>query len=156
LSLVKQITEMFCYFRNLNASTKLKLLHSFRSSLYGAELWDLTRCEFQSITAAWRKALKRVWSLPSQTHYNILYSLYDEWPVEEAIIRISVLFGIRCESSVVRRVSGFGFEYGLINSVLGRNILFGCQKYVIEVVDYFVYGTYLFSWWLISKSCMLI
>ena len=60
LSLVKQINEMLCYFRNLDMSTKLKLLHSICSSLYGAEFWDLSRCDFDCNTVAWRKALKRV------------------------------------------------------------------------------------------------
>jgi len=67
LSVVRQINEIICYFRNMNSSTKLKLLYSFCSSLYGAELWDLSNCDFECITVAWRKALKRVWSLPWRT-----------------------------------------------------------------------------------------
>jgi hypothetical protein len=85
LSLVKQINEMLCWFRNLDVSTKLKLLYSFCSSLYGAALWDLSCCEFDCITVVWRKALKRVWSLLWRTHCNILYSLCNKWRIEEEI-----------------------------------------------------------------------
>ena len=145
LSLVKQINEMLCWFRNLDVSTKLKLLYSFCSSLYGAELWDLSHCDYDCITVAWRKALKRVWSLPWRTHSNILYSLCNKWPIEEEIYRRSLLFGLRCinsESSVVRYVSRFGIKYGLMHSVLGRNILFGCQRYGIKVLDYLGMGQF--------------
>ena len=78
LSLVEQINEMLCYFRILGASTKLNLLYSFCSSLYGAELWDLSNSDFECICVAWRKALKRVYSLPWRTHSNVLYSLCNK------------------------------------------------------------------------------
>ena len=64
LSLVTQINEMICYFINWDASTKLELLYPFCCSLFGAELCDLSRCGFECFTFAWRKAVKRVWSLP--------------------------------------------------------------------------------------------
>ena len=111
----------------MDVSTKLKLLYSFCSSLYGAELCDLSHCDFDCITVAWRKALKRVCSLPWRTHSNILYSLCNKWPIEQEIYRRSLLSGIRCmnsESSVVRYVSRFVDKYGLMHSVMGRNILF--------------------------------
>ena len=127
---------------------------SFCSSLYGAELWDLSRCDFDCITVAWRKALKRVWSLPWRTHSNILYSLCNKWPIGEEIYRRALLFGIRCinsetrcinsETSVVRYVSSFGIKYGMMHSVLGRNILSGCQRYGIKVLDYFCMGQFSF------------
>ena len=78
--------------------------------------------------------------LPWRTHFNILYSLWNKWPIEEKICIRSLLFGLRCitsESSVVRYVSRFGIKYGLMHSVLGRNILFGCQRCGIKVLDYF-------------------
>jgi len=51
------------------------------------------------------------------------------------------LFGIRCitsESSVIRYVSRI--KYGLMHCVLGRDILFGCQRYGIKVIDYLNMG----------------
>ena len=145
--LVKQIYEVICYFRNLNASTKLKLLYSFCSSLYGAELWDLSSCNFECINVAWRKALKRVSSLPWRTHSHILYSLCNKWPMEEELYTRSLLFGLRritSKPSVVRYVSRFGIKYGLMHSVLGKIILFGCQRYGIKVLDYFNMGNFSF------------
>ena len=143
LSLVKQINEMLCYFRNLGASTKLNLLYSFCSSLYGAELWDLSNSDFECICVAWRKALKRVYSLPWRTHSNVLYSLCNKWRVEDEIYRITLLFGLRCinsQSSVIQFVSRFSINYGLMHSILGRNILVGCQRYGLKVCDFLTMG----------------
>ena len=162
VSLVKKINEVICYFGNLNAPTKLKLLYSFCSSLYGAELWDLSSCDFECINVAWRKALKRIWRLPWQTHTDILYSVCNKWPMEEELYRRSLLFGLRCidsESSVVRYVSRFGIKYGLMHSVLGKNVLFGCQRYGIKVVDYFYMGLSSFrgsSFWKLRTNCTAI
>jgi len=133
---------------NLNVSPKLKLLCLFCNSLgLGVELWYLSRCDFDCINVVWRKALKRVWSLPWRTHSSIPYSLCNT-PYEEYIYRRSLLCGKRCitsESSVVRYVSRFGIKYGLMHSVslldkwvnlLGENILFRCQRYGIKVIHY--------------------
>ena len=90
--------------------------------------------------------LKRIWSLPWRIHSNILYALYalcNKWRIEDEIYRRSLLFGLRCvssDSSIVRFVSRFGIKYGLMNSVLGRNILFGCEKYGLKVCDYLSMG----------------
>ena len=143
LSLVKQVNEVLCYFRNLGASTKLNLLYSFCSSLYGAELWDLSNSDSESICVAWRKALKRIYSLPCRTHSNVLYSLRNIWRIEDEIFRRTLLFGLRCinsQSSVVRFVSRFSIKYGLMHSILGRNILVGCQRYGMKVCDFLTMG----------------
>jgi hypothetical protein len=66
--------------------------------------------------------------------------------VEDEIYR-SLLFGLRCinsDSSVVRFVSRFGIEYGLTNSVLGRNVLFGREIYDLKVCDFLVMGQFFF------------
>jgi len=148
LSLVKQINEMLCYFRNLGVSTKLNLLYSYCSSLYGTELWDLSNSDFECICIAWRKALKRVYSLPWRTHSNILYSLCNKWRIEDEIYRRTLLFGLRCinsESLLVRFVSRYSINYGLMHSILGRNILVGCQRYGLKVCDFLTMSPFFFK-----------
>jgi hypothetical protein len=143
LSFVKQINEMLFYFRNVGTSTKLNLLYSFCSSLYGAELWDLSNSDFECVCVAWSKALKRVYSLPSRTHSNFLYSLCKKWRTEDEMYRRTLLFGLRCvnsQSSVVRFFSLYSVNYGLMHSILGRNILVGCQRYGLKVCDFLSMG----------------
>ena len=66
--------------------------------------------------------------------------------VEDEIYR-SLLFGLRCinsDSSVVRFVSRLGIEYGLTNSVLGRNVLFGREIYDLKCVIFWLWVNFSF------------
>jgi len=72
-----------------------------------------------------------------------LYSLCNKWPIEDEIYRRTLLFGLRCinsQSSVVRFVSRFSINYGLMHSILGRNVLVGCQRYGLKVCDFLSMG----------------
>ena len=100
---------------------------------------DLSNSAFDCICAAWRKALKRVHSLPWRTHFNVLYSSCNKWRVEDEIYRRTLLIGLRCihsQSSVVQIVSRFSINYGLMHSSLGRNILVGCQRCGLKVCNF--------------------
>ena len=50
---------MLYYFRNLDESAKLKLLYSFCGSLYGAVIWDLFRCDFDSLLCGMKPKAKK-------------------------------------------------------------------------------------------------
>jgi hypothetical protein len=121
---------------------QLNLLYSIRSVVVNTEqswLWDLSISDFECVCVAWRKAsLKRVYSLPWQTHSNVLYSLCNKWRTEDEIYRRTLLFGLRCTnspSSVVQFFSRFSLSYGLMYSILVMNIglLVGCQRYALIV-----------------------
>jgi hypothetical protein len=62
------ISEIWVHQVNLN------LLYSFCNNLYGAEFWDLSNSDFECVCVAWRKALKRVYSLLWRTHSNVMIS----------------------------------------------------------------------------------
>jgi len=74
---------MLCYFRNMDASTKVKLLYSFCSSLYGAELWDLSILKVLKLRGV---KLRSKFGVLWRTHSNIVHSLFDNWP-EQLIMR---------------------------------------------------------------------
>jgi len=61
--MVAQINTVLCYFGNLSAPTKLKLMNSYctGSSFYGCDLWDLTNGCTNNICVTWRKRIRRVW-----------------------------------------------------------------------------------------------
>jgi hypothetical protein len=71
-SMVGQINNVLCYFNRLGVVTKLRLLEAYCSSLYGCELWDLCHDGIDDICTMWRKGLRSVWSLPSNTHCALL------------------------------------------------------------------------------------
>jgi len=97
--LVRQANDVICYFAKLSPVHKLGLMYSYCSSLYGAELWNLNSPELAAIGVSWRKALKRVWNLPLDTHSHVLYSLCGRWPIEDEVRRRSMRFITSCLSS---------------------------------------------------------
>jgi hypothetical protein len=66
-SLMSRLNNVLCYFRNLSSPVKLRLSQAYCSSLYGCELWNLHNGNITDICIAWRKGLRRVWSLPPNT-----------------------------------------------------------------------------------------
>ena len=73
-----QINNVLCYFSQVGAVPKLKLLKSYCSSLYGCKLWNLFHAAAVSdVCVACRKDLRRVWSLPYDTHTAVLAPLCD-------------------------------------------------------------------------------
>jgi hypothetical protein len=86
-TLVSQVNDVLCYFGNLGVLTKLNLLFAYCSSLYGSELWDLQNTNIESLCISWRKALRRVWQLPNQTHCDLLYRICNCWPLEDEMYR---------------------------------------------------------------------
>jgi len=67
------------------------LVYAYCSSLNGCELWDLWNKNIDKVCVAWRKALRRVWNLPFNTHCNILFELSNALPVYD-VMQTSVIF----------------------------------------------------------------
>ena len=68
---------VLCYFNQVCAVLKLKLLKSYCGSLYRCELWNLFYAVISDVCIAWRKGLHRVWSLPYNTRTALLAPLSD-------------------------------------------------------------------------------
>ena len=67
-SLCGQINNVLCYFGKRDPITKLRLMRSYCSSLYGSVLWDLSNPCVEDVCVVWRKGLRRVWNIPHHTH----------------------------------------------------------------------------------------
>ena len=65
--LIGQINNIICTFRNVNCLTKTKLVKSYCTSFYGAEIWDLSHRDIESLCITWRKGIRRVYQLPNTT-----------------------------------------------------------------------------------------
>ena len=75
------LTYVICYFSNRNSVVKQSPLNAYCSSLYGCELWDLSHPGVQNVCAAWKGGLRRIWSLPYDSHSNLLPLLSDSLPI---------------------------------------------------------------------------
>lgn len=134
---------MYIYYRWWSLSfvpniTKVSLLYSYCSSLYGCELWDLSCPQLSAIGVSWRKALKRLWQLPLGTHAHILYALCGKWSIEHEICRRSLHFALSCiysGCSVIRDVMKFILMCRPAQSVICRNLLFLCNSYNLSMSE---------------------
>ena len=70
-----------------------KLFTSYCCSMYGVSLCDLTAVSFQTLCVAWRKAIRRVFHLPSRTHNVIVNLITGNLPVNISVeCRITKLY----------------------------------------------------------------
>jgi hypothetical protein len=130
--LIGQINDVLCYFGKLSPILKTDLLYSYCSSLYGCEIWDLNSPQLAAIGVTWRKALKRVWQLPYNTHSNVLYSLCGKWSIDDEIYRRNFRFVLSCinsSCSIVNEVSRMCLLTRPAQSIVGKNVLSFFERY---------------------------
>jgi hypothetical protein len=125
-SLIGQINKILCIFSNVNSCTKTKLVKSYCTSFYGAEIWDLSNKEIESINTAWRKGIRRIWQVPYTTHSALIPGLCDTIPLVDLFYKRMLNFVYRClqsESPIVNFIVRHGISFGVTDSIIGRNVL---------------------------------
>ena len=124
-SLIGQVNRIICTFRNANCSTKIKLVKSYCTNFYGAEIWDLSHRDMESIGMAWRKGIRRIWQLPYTTDSVLIPGLCDTLPLIDLFYKRMLNFIYKClnsQSSLVNFVTRHGIFVGQKDSALGRNV----------------------------------
>ena len=56
-------------------------------SLYGCQLWDVSHRYTNNFFVSWRKAIRRMFKLPSRTHSCLLHLIINDLPVDLRIIK---------------------------------------------------------------------
>jgi len=81
-NLIGQINRFLYNFRKViqTCQTKTRLVKTYCTSFYGAELWDLSRSNIESICIAWQKGIRRIWQLPTK-HSVLIPVLSDTLPL---------------------------------------------------------------------------
>ena len=80
----------------------------FASDFYGSIIWNLSHNSIDDICVAWRKGLRRILSLPYNTHSRLISPVCDFLPVREELICRCASFIMKCLNScnsVVHSVS---------------------------------------------------
>ena len=67
-------------FDSCNTSTKNKLYHQYCSSMYGSQLWLLSKSE--KMCSKWRKYHRIVLGLDNTTHCDLLPLIADNMPLD--------------------------------------------------------------------------
>ena len=133
--MVGQINNVICYFNNFDSLSKLKLVVAYCTSHYGCEIWDLWSASIENYCVAWRKGIRRILGLPSDSHSLLLPVLSNVAPVMDDVCFRSFGFVSKCLSSdcsVMRFDTSHGVLSGMA-SVISRNVLFCRIRYVFIV-----------------------
>ena len=80
----------------------------------------------------WRKGLRRVWSVPMDTHCDMLAPMCNFISIFDELCRRNCNFINRClisDSFLVRSVAVHGIYFGRMSSPLGRNVQFCCERF---------------------------
>jgi len=88
--------------------------------------------------AIWRKGLRRVWSLPQNTHSALLPPLYGLLPlIDELDCRCATFINccLYSDCEVVSFAAHYGVYYSRMLSPIGRNSLFCCSRFNVSVFD---------------------
>jgi len=124
--------------------TKHKLFRTYCSSMYGCQLWSLDDSSVNDLCTAWRKGLRRISSVPYNTHGNILYGLSGDLPIYDEICKRSLHFIATCLHCscdlIVFFVACHGITCARGTSLFGRNITTCSARYNFTVSD-FLLGT---------------
>lgn len=119
----------------LNSEVKTSLFQKYCTSLYSSYFCDFTSKDFDKISVAWRKAIRRTLKVSNLTHCALLPVISGIWPVEGIIHKRFVNFylnGAKHDNSVVN----FMFKCSALckrNTRIGANLIHICRKYEIDM-----------------------
>lgn len=140
-TLISQINSILCNFRNVDCSTKIRLVKAFCTSFYGCELWNMSNNSIENICTAWRCGIRQVWRLPNTTHSTFLPGLCKTIPLHDLFYKRMLKFVYRCinsQSLIVNFIVRHSILFGRMNSTLGRNVLSCSQRYhtsIYNIID---------------------
>ena len=142
-SFIGQANNVICYFNKLSADVKQRLFNSYCTSFFGCELWRLDHPVIGCISVAWRRAIRRIWSLPHTAHCNLLPLICDSLNVHDEFYKRFVKFVRRClnhDSPLIRNVVSHGIFFSRASSQVGYNAALCVYRFPLSVYDLFIRG----------------
>ena len=137
-SFTGQVNSVLCYFGKLSSATKLHLFNSHCTSFFGCELWNLNNCCIESVSIAWRKALRRIWALPAMTHGYLLPTISNCLPIYDMICLRSMSFLVSClNHAFIHNFANYAIFYGGMDSPQGRNFLLCAERFELNTANLF-------------------
>ena len=65
-----------------NMLHKIEFFTTFCIDAYGCQLRNFESTEVHNVYVAWRKAVRKLWRLPYNTHCNLLHTINNSLPIE--------------------------------------------------------------------------
>ena len=128
-----KVNTFLAYFSDLRCGVKNTLFKQYCTSFYGFHICGFYTTEIDKLYVAWRKALRKVWGLPSMTHNRLLPHITDSLPVNVMLAKRYIkhfMSGYVNKNTTVRSV----FRSALYNvSRLGNNIRQICYDFNVDL-----------------------
>lgn len=137
---IGQANNVLCYFAKLTSNVKSRLFFTYCNSFFGSELWRLDNACMDDICTAWRRGIRRIWSLPYNAHSRYLPLLSNCLPIYDQFCDRFLNFVRRClsdsSSQLVRTITSHGLLFSRANSPIGYNFIYCMRRYCFNFIDF--------------------
>ena len=132
----KSVHGFMARFSTCNFITKNRLYHQYCQSMYGSQLWLITSPSVKKMYTQWRINHRRVMSVPSRTHCDLLPLIANNMSIETRLDCKYIAFYKSIATSTNRIVKHIAISrLGKYASTMGRNMMHLMHKYNICVDD---------------------
>ena len=124
--------ELLSDFKVLSRDMKSNLFATYCLDAYGSQLWPFYNKLCDVYYCAWRKIIRKLWSLPFKTHCRFLHVINDSLPIDIILEKRCLKFIWSCINSsnqTVKSLSLSNIKCGY--SVFGENYRYLSYKYDI-------------------------
>ena len=79
---IPAVNSLFANFNTVPTKVMNHLFSNYCCSLYGSQTWNLRNKHITALSGMYNKVLRRIWGLPYNSHWQILYELSRHAPVD--------------------------------------------------------------------------
>ena len=135
----KSYYSFMARFGTCNTSTKNRLFHQYCQSMYGSQLWLLTSPSVNKMYTKWRTYHRRVMSVPSTTHCDMLPLIAENMSIETRLDCKYIAF-YKSIATSKKRIVNYVARNRLHEhaSTMGKNMTYLMDKYDISLDDILV------------------
>ena len=138
--LTNQFTECTPFIKDTCKGRKT-LFQQFCMSLYGCPMWNMTTRSISKLYTLWRKAIRKIWKVPYDTHCRFLHVICDSLPIELQLAKqfVKFMYQTMSNNNQVSTLCGRPALAGSMSPV-GNNLslmsyLLKCNRYKIPKRD---------------------
>ena len=145
----RTITEFNCMVNYISSTfsftpfdVKLQLFNTYCMPLYGSVLWDLSNKKCEEFYTQWRKALRKLLSLPKTTASNLIHHICNCHPIDnQLVLRFLKFMNVNFTSDNIKvRICG-NLALQRSGSAASKTLQFLSQKFNVKC-DSDLYGKF--------------
>ena len=132
-TLYRNTNLLMSQFPKAEPHVKYRLFKSYCMSVYGSQLWDYSSKKCDRFYVCWRKCIRRLFDIPSNTHCRYLHLICNDVPVD---LQLHVRFinfmksSIRSKCDIVRICANLAFNCS--RSYASNSWFHICNKWDID------------------------